>query len=198
MDVMVRALWLVLVVSAPVSAAALEHPPILGEQRGCTDWVGTAHGNDPSVRLHLQICEAGGTVTGRAQWSSLTSGWNVRVLEGTRTGERFVLRDVRIAESRPAPGWWFCPIDRWTLERRGDQLEGRYESRSCDDRARVLLRRHGPPAPGRPAGGAEAEDSPPERRRRLTGQPDRPGHEEAPGAAQVGRLALEPAATSRQ
>ena len=134
---------------SPSRAAALEHPPLLEGQSGCEDWQGTASGNDPSVRLHLQLCAAeAGRVRGRVQWSSLESGWNVREVEGRWTASRLQLSDVRLSESHPNPGWRFCVIDRWRLERQGDRLQGEYVSEACRDRARVHLERV---AAGRPS-----------------------------------------------
>ena len=151
---------------------------MLDEQDGCEDWRGTASGNDPSVRLHLQLCPSeAGAVSGRVQWSSLQSGWNVREVGGRWTGARLRLRDLRISESDPRPGWRFCVIDQWRLNRNGDELRGEYHSEACRDRASVRFRRV----------------SEPETNSRSTAPPNRPEangrsmlEEETPGSPSVG------------
>lgn len=144
----------------PAAAKAAEHPPVLDDQDGCQRWIGGASGNDPSVRIVLRLCpKEGGGVGGQSQWSSLESGWNVRVVDGAWDGDRLTLRDVRIAEERPNPGWRFCTIDRWDLRRSGDRLNGSYTSTACDDHARVSLRLMQEPAQG--GGAATNQERPP-------------------------------------
>ena len=102
----------------PARALALEHPPDLVAEGDCEAWVGSVSGNDPSVRVSAQLCPVGeGGVNGRLQWSSLRSGYNVRAIEGRWLdgGKSLELRDVRIVEQHPEPGWMFCTIDRYTL-----------------------------------------------------------------------------------
>jgi hypothetical protein len=131
---------LVSLLAAP-RAHALEHPPVLDPETGCERWLGGASGNDPSLRLNLRLCGEGSGVHGEVQWSSQTSGWNVREVRGEWSGDALTLRDVRIVEERPEPGWRFCTIDRWSLRRRGDRLEGTYDSAACSDHANVWLDR---------------------------------------------------------
>lgn len=133
-----------LIMTATLSTSVAEaRPPLLPERAGCELWLGEAHGNDPGVRINLRLCPGeGASLTGELQWSGEESGWNVRAVEGTRTGDQIRLRDVRIVEERPEPGWRFCTIERYELRAVGsDRLSGRYVSTSCDDQATVELRR---------------------------------------------------------
>jgi hypothetical protein len=132
---------IVAVVMWPSLAAALEHPPPLPEEAGCERWLGGAKANDPSIRLNLILCNRNGVASGHVQWSSLESGWNVREITGTITDTQVVLRDVRIVEEKPQPGWRFCTIDRWELTRNGNRLEGTYDSAACNDHATVWFDR---------------------------------------------------------
>lgn len=119
-------------------------PPPLAPAPACELWEGTVSGNDPSVLVHARLCPAGDHVTGVLQWSSLRSGWNVRDIEGTWSPDHtaLTLRDLRVTESRPQPGWRFCTVDRYDLRAVGlDVLTGSYVSRACDDHAQVELRR---------------------------------------------------------
>lgn len=131
----------------PTSAKGLEHPRQLNPQTGCELFVGTASGNDPSVRIGLRLCTDGaGAVTGQLQWSSLRSGWNVRDIAGSRTGDRFQLRDLRVRKEQAEPGWRFCMVDEYALTLDEEQLTGRYHSTACDDRATMnLVRSDSPP-----------------------------------------------------
>jgi len=129
--------------TATLSASVAEaRPPLLPERAGCELWLGEAHGND-GVRINLRLCPGeGGSLTGELQWSGEESGWNVRAVEGTRAGAQIRLRDVRIVEERPEPGWRFCTIERYELRAVGsNRLSGRYVSTSCNDHATVELRR---------------------------------------------------------
>ncbi|HND34713.1 MAG TPA: hypothetical protein PLA94_32140 [Myxococcota bacterium] len=125
-------------------------PPLLPLPR-CDNWKGTASGNDPSVEVSLRICPVegkGSAVEGTLVWSSLTSGWNRRDVVGSWEGPRLLLRDLRVAEERPQPGWYFCVIDRYELEKVGPStLSGRYDSAACMDHATLKLARVGTAAP---------------------------------------------------
>jgi hypothetical protein len=125
---------------APQAALALEHPKPLEPADGCERFIGTATGNS-SMRVVLRLCPTANGLRGEAQCSSLQSGWSVREVRGTRSGSAIRLVDVRLVEERPNPGWRFCTIDRWELERRGDRLDGTYRSEACTDTATVRLRR---------------------------------------------------------
>lgn len=118
-----------------------DRPPLLPAAPGCQRWLGSASGNDPSVRLQFRLCEQDGQVTGENQWSSLRSGWNLRELEGSWSSDRnlLILHDIRVAEERPEPGWRFCEVDTYTLRREGDKLIGGYDSAACSDHATVEL-----------------------------------------------------------
>lgn len=121
-------------------ATALARPPLLPAQQGCELWLGQAHGNDPSVRVNLRLCPTeGGGLSGELQWSSLESGHNVRAVVGSRQGDKLILRDERIVEEHPEPGWRFCTIERYELTRSGSRLTGTYHSRACNDEATVEL-----------------------------------------------------------
>ena len=124
---------------ASAGAAALERPALMESQAGCELWLGDASGNDPTVRLQMQLCPDGDALRGEVQWSSLQSGWSVRAVSGRREGDSVELRDDRIVEERPEPGWVFCTVDRWSLVRRGDRMEGTYASATCRDSASVRL-----------------------------------------------------------
>ncbi len=130
-------------------ARAGRPPPLPGEE-GCELWRGGASGNDPTVLVEVSLCGAGdGRITGRLQWSSLRSGWNLRRIEGrwsTDGRRQLSLRDVEILEERPEPGWMFCVIDRYDLTPvRPGRLEGSYVSRRCDDHASIWLERQESP-----------------------------------------------------
>ncbi|MEZ4320308.1 MAG: hypothetical protein R3F61_22705 [Myxococcota bacterium] len=142
-------MWFTLAALAQVQAPRLtEHPEALPEQAGCDRYEGTASGNDPTVRLVVVLCEEGSAVTGQLQWSSLVSGWNVRDLEGGRDGDVYTMRDVAIVEEKAEPGWRFCKIDRYSLRREGDAMQGDYRSLVCNDTAQIALARMGSaPAP---------------------------------------------------
>ena len=42
---------------------------------GCELWAGSAHGNDPDMRLEVQLCERSGHVSGTLQEVGAASGW---------------------------------------------------------------------------------------------------------------------------
>src|SRR5262245_18131725 len=113
------------------SAHASEHPPLLPEEAGCERWLGGAAANDPDFRLNLILCVKDGVASGHVQWSSLNSGWNVRDIAGMVQGDTVLLHDTRITEEKPKPGWRFCTIEAWKLQRNGDRLEGSYDSAAC-------------------------------------------------------------------
>lgn len=119
------------------------HPDPLPAEEGCDRFEGQAAGNDPTVRVVLVLCEDAGSLTGKLQWSSLVSGWNVRRVKGHKDAASYALSDVGIESERPEPGWRFCPIDRYALTRDGDRLEGTYDSTDCNDHAAVTLTRMG-------------------------------------------------------
>lgn len=126
-------------------------PPPLPLEEGCELWRGAVSGNDPTVQVEASLCPGeGNAVTGRLQWSSLKSGWNVRRLEGRWQSERrqkLSLRDTAIVEERPEPGWRFCRVDQYDLEViRPNRMEGRYVSRPCDDTATIWLERQEAPS----------------------------------------------------
>lgn len=155
----------------PPRAVAVERPPRLVPQSGCELWVGRASGNDPSMQIELELCpQADGQLLGSLQWSSTLSGWNVRDLHGHYEpgGRALSLSDDRVRAERPAPGWRFCTVDLYTLERVGDHLSGRYHSSACTDDGTMSLDRvtgaAGQPAqPGQPGQPAQR------------GQPAQPG-----------------------
>jgi hypothetical protein len=156
-----RALLVGIVVLVPRVADALEHPPLLEAGEGCEKWLGGASGNDASIRLNMILCVKDGAATGYVQWSSLVSGWNVREIVGTVNGARVELRDTRIKEERPEPGWRFCTIDRWALTRDGNRLDGTYDSEACTDHATVWFERIVDPASGSGSGAGSARPTPP-------------------------------------
>ncbi len=135
-------------VSHPSSVAG--RPPALEPQSGCELWRGTFSGNDPSVLVEARFCpnEQGG-VTGLVQWSSLSSGYNVREVSGSREANgNLVLRDLRFRENRPKAAWHFCLIDKYSLAAEAsDHLAGSYVPRACGDHARIDLRRVTAPVP---------------------------------------------------
>jgi hypothetical protein len=138
-------------------------PPLLEADAACEVWDGKASGNDPSVEVSLELCPSGDEVIGVFQWSSTTSGWNRRAVAGryTRGDARLQLRDTRLIEEKPAPGWRFCVIDSYELERTSpDVLKGTYRSEACDDRATVSLKRRAEPKAG-DASAAMSEPRPP-------------------------------------
>ena len=117
----------------------VERPAALEPARDCSLWRGTASGNDPSTLLELELC--GGTpLTGRLQWSSTQSGHNLRTVEGAWSEGGVELWDTGMPVSEPAPGWYFCTIERYALRRAGPRmLTGSFEARACSDTAQVTL-----------------------------------------------------------
>ena len=125
-------------------ATAASRPEPLEDVAGCERWTGRAHGNDPTVLLDVRLCPEGAELAGEVQWSSLRSGWNLRKVRGSWSadGRTLTLRDVSIIEDKPKPGWKFCTIDRYQLEREAqDSLHGSYHSKACRDQAKVSLTR---------------------------------------------------------
>ena len=138
----VRAIVVLVLVGWSARALGIEkHPDLLEGEKGCERWLGGSSGNDPSVRLNLVLCREGPRVRGRVQWSSLLSGWNVREVIGAEEGDGVVMKDVRILEERPEPGWRFCVVDRWALRGDGRRMEGTYDSQACNDHATVWFER---------------------------------------------------------
>ncbi|MCC6522790.1 MAG: hypothetical protein IT373_09030 [Polyangiaceae bacterium] len=164
--------------AGPARARALEHPPDLVAEGECEAWIGTVSGNDPSVRVSARLCPAGGdAVKGQLQWSSLKSGYSVRDVEGRWLDgkKKLEMRDVRVAESHPNPGWVFCTVDKYDLAlETPNELRGTYVSAACRDHARVMLSRvPKPPAPPG-SGTATAPSSGP-------AEPGPPGSASPPG-----------------
>jgi hypothetical protein len=128
--------WLALLAD-PTTQPAPERP------EPCSEWKGTAHGNDPSVSLTASLCDAGdGRVRGTITWQSHLSGSSVREVKGAWSsgGQTLTLRDVKLSGS-PNAGWRFCPIDRYRLSLSGDELTGTYHSSACQDDATLTLTR---------------------------------------------------------
>ncbi|MBI4950596.1 MAG: hypothetical protein HY908_01050, partial [Myxococcales bacterium] len=167
----------VAVLAGPATAGALEHPPDLVAEGECEAWIGTVSGNDPSVRVSARLCPAGGdAVKGQLQWSSLKSGYSVRDVEGRWLDgkKKLDMRDVRVAESHPNPGWIFCTVDKYDLALEApNELRGTYVSAACSDHARVTLSRV--PKPAAPPGSGTATAPP-------SGPPQPPGPPGPPGS----------------
>ncbi len=127
-----------------------DRPPALLHEPGCEIWSGTSTGNDPTVLLEVRLCLKDNRVHGQTQWSSTTSGWSLRKLEGERTDDgRYVLKDVEMTEERPEPGWRFCLIEEYELIPEGlDRLTGTYVSEACSDSAVLNLKRVPAPTAG--------------------------------------------------
>lgn len=168
-------------------------PPALEPTELCEVWRGTNSGNDPSQEVELRLCvdsPGSPTVRGESQYSSLNSGWTRRAFTGTRSadGRSLTLRENRMLEDRPNPGWRFCLIDEYNLTLvEPDRITGGYFSQACDDRGRMTLRLHArvtgapdaaaqpAPLPPRPALSAPRDD-PPRRRRRFLCAAAEPAH----------------------
>lgn len=108
----------------------------------CTLWVGTIRGNDPHVIATLRLCEDGARVTGELQWTSASSGTNVRAVEGAWSADhgRLVMRDTHLVRQSPVPGWRFCLVTRYDLALASTgHLAGFYDAPACEDHARVEL-----------------------------------------------------------
>jgi hypothetical protein len=140
-------LWVVIAVLQFVVVQAdtrhqSERPELLPAKEGCEVWIGKAYGNDPTIRMQLRLCPDGEAVTGEVQWSSLTSGWNLREVKGKwdEAHKNLLLKDVAIIENQPVDGWKFCLIDNYYLTKNGQFLRGTYSSESCKDRAMVDLK----------------------------------------------------------
>jgi len=165
----------------PVDAlAAAKRPPPLADQDGCEHYRGTSSGNDPSVRLDVLICpHEDGTpnkIAGQLQWSSTLSGWNLRSIEGTRSGGDLKLRDLEITEQRPESGFRFCTIDVYSLKRAADgKLAGTYDSEDCSDHATLELTPLEPVPPSKPK-----EPKRPQERKADAKTPDKPESNEPP------------------
>lgn len=127
-------------------------PPPLEGRTGCELWVGKVSGNDPSVLIEALLCEGmDGAVSGQLQWSSLESGYSIRDIAGRREGDKLHLHDTKMPVAKPNPGWVFCAVDSYELTRSGDQLNGTYLSKKCNDRATVALTKKGAPTPAQSA-----------------------------------------------
>ena len=133
-----------MVVWPDTTRAAAKRPPPLADQDGCEHYRGTSSGNDPSVRLDVLICPhedgTAGKVQGQVQWSSTLSGWNLRDIDGSWSGDDLKLRDLAITEQKPESGFRFCTIDVYALKKAADgKLSGTYDSEACDDHATLEL-----------------------------------------------------------
>lgn len=124
-----------------------DRPRQLPDRAGCEHYRGTARGNDPSVQLDVVLCPQGTDVSGDVQWSSLQSGWNLRRVSGTWDGDALRMRDLKVIEAKPEPGWRFCEIDTYALVRTDGGLAGTYRSAACDDAAELTLTRVDAPTP---------------------------------------------------
>jgi hypothetical protein len=118
-------------------------PPLVSHP-GCSLWSGTISGNDPEAHIELEICplEPGSReVMGRVQFTSERSGWSVREVEGAFTDDGLLeLHEWQFDVYAPEFGWMFCLIDDYELRRSGPRkMVGSYESKACDDRAKVKL-----------------------------------------------------------
>ncbi|NUP11306.1 MAG: hypothetical protein HOW73_35110 [Polyangiaceae bacterium] len=111
----------------------------------CSQWSGTASGNDPSVQVAASLCEAkDGGVIGLVTWNSERSGFSVRKVEGSWSSDHKTLTfaDVDFVENKPNLGWRFCLIDRYRLTSGGaSKLEGGYRSSKCNDDATMQLKK---------------------------------------------------------
>ena len=132
-------------VLALVLLAVAAHVVPLKPQKDCELWVGSASGNDPSVRVELQLCPRGdGGLAGELQWSSSKSGWNRRAVSGGYRNESksaITLKDERFIENQPNWPWRFCLIDEYRLTRTGQTLSGEYDSAACRDHATLSLQK---------------------------------------------------------
>lgn len=136
--------WLIsfaIAIASPAGEAP--RPPPLAAQAECELWRGVADSNDSSVQIDLRLCGQGRLITGVLQWSSPQSGHNVRDLVGARsTDGALILRDLRVRDERPMPGWRFCAIDRYDLAPVSPtRMEGTYTSLACSDQATLSLDR---------------------------------------------------------
>lgn len=168
---------LAMVVWPDVAHAAAKRPPPLADQDGCEHYRGTSSGNDPSVRLDVLICPhedgTAGKVQGQVQWSSTLSGWNLRDIDGSWSGDALKLRDLAITEQKPESGFRFCTIDVYALKQESDgKLSGTYDSEACDDHATLELT---PLEPVKPAGEAAPKAPEPSKP-----EPSKPEPTEAP------------------
>ena len=159
-----------------VGLAWADRPPPLPAEENCELWSGGASGNDPTVLVEVSLCPAeNNEVSGRLQWSSLRSGWNVRRLEGRwSSGDRrqLTLSDSALLENRPEPGWRFCLIDSYDLQMvRPGRLEGTYASRQCDDNARIWLERREEAPPTAAASPPQQGERPPAEARTPDNRP---------------------------
>jgi len=110
----------------------------------CAQWSGLASGNDPSVAIHLLLCEdTSGHVHGSLAWSGAQSGTNLRTVEGAWTADHtsLAMHDVAIPDSHPNRGWRFCLVDTYSLSSGSNSLAGTYHSSDCDDDATMTLKR---------------------------------------------------------
>jgi MYXO-CTERM domain-containing protein len=158
--------------AADTSSSA--RPPALEGRTGCELWVGKVSGNDPSVLVEALLCEGmNGEVSGQLQWSSLESGYSIRDIAGRWQGKGTLsLHDTKMTVSKPNPGWVFCTVDSYDLVRTGDQLNGSYTSRKCNDRASVALTKKAAPPPVIPAP-SEIEPAAPDRANEDERAPER-------------------------
>lgn len=109
----------------------------------CALYRGAASGNDDAMDMKLALCPAAEGMVGWVELSSRSSGWSLRDVVGAVGPDgRLTLKDVRFVESYPSDEWEFCLVDRYELHQvDAASVEGSYDSRSCDDRATLSLRR---------------------------------------------------------
>jgi hypothetical protein len=122
-------------------AEAVEYEPRIPD--GCAIYVGSVAGNDPSMAVKIVLCPASTGVSGWVRFMSRASGWSIRAVEGSTSGDgTLVLRDTRFLENHPTADWRLCLVDQYVLRQtqRGD-VSGGYTSSECRDSANIVVQR---------------------------------------------------------
>lgn len=115
-------------------------PKALKPTDNCELWVGTARGNDPSVKVEFSFCiNRNKEVIGILQWSSTRSGWNKRAVNGYKKENEILLHDEKFLENKPNRGWVFCLIDEYRFSINKSRIQGEYASNDCQDKGQFLL-----------------------------------------------------------
>jgi len=108
-------------------------------------WTGWLSGNDPRVRVILELQCAQTRISGTLLWISSASGTKKRALSGNFNPDSQVvlLKDEHILFAAPKGHWFFCPIDKYELRlvNNGQELSGSYLAPGCPDRGTLLVRK---------------------------------------------------------
>lgn len=124
-------------VAVPTPDKEIAAPP------DCAFYVGSASGNDTSMRMKMALCPSPQGIVGWVQLSSRQSGWSLRDVVGSvGPNGQLDLRDARVVENHPSADWELCIVDQYKLRKINPvDVEGTYVSTACTDTAAIALKR---------------------------------------------------------